>query len=304
MAADLGYVLPPVRVTDNLNLKAREYSVVLKGTEIGRAELPPGCDLAIPPAGGSVPVPGTPTREPAFGIPAQWIPSEQSDAARQAGCTVVDPASVLGTHLSELARRHCHEIFSRQDAKRFLDRVAEDHPRAVEDLVPKLLPMSTVQRVLQNLLRERVPLRDAAGIVESLGEAATVTRNPVLLTEFVRQAQRRAIVKPHLNSAGELAAFFLDADCERAIEQAVEHGDTASHLNLAPQRVGQILEAVRPAVSADNAGPVILASSGARFFLRQLLEGQFPQVTVLAHGEVPPGVKVVAAGLLRGNQTA
>jgi flagellar biosynthesis protein FlhA len=164
--------------------------------------------------------------------------------------------------------------------------------------------MSTVQRVLQNLLRERVPLRDAAGIVESLGEAATVTRNPVLLTEFVRQAQRRAIVKPHLNSAGELAAFFLDADCERAIEQAVEHGDTASHLNLAPQRVGQILEAVRPAVSADNAGPVILASSGARFFLRQLLEGQFPQVTVLAHGEVPPGVKVVAAGLLRGNQTA
>jgi flagellar biosynthesis protein FlhA len=300
LAADLGYILPPVRVVDNLSLRVREYVVLLKGAEIGRFELPPGCDLAILPGGGAQPVPGTPTKDPAFGLPAVWIPSEQAEHARSAGCTVVDAVSVLGTHLAELIRRHCHEIFSRQDAKRIVDRVAEENPRAVEDLIPKLLPLPAVQRVFQNLLRERVSIKDAAGILETLSEGAVVTRNPILLTELVRQALRRTLVKPLLNAAGELAVYFLDAPLEKAIEGAVEHAETTSHLNLPPDVVGQLLEAARGAPAQGQGGWTLLTSSGARYFVRQILEANHPQVTVLSHGEVPPGTRVVSLGVLKG----
>lgn len=300
LASELGYILPPVRVTDNLSLKVREYVVLLKGAEIARCELPQGCDLAIPPPTGSVPVNGMPTKDPAFGIPAVWIGAELAERARAAGCTVVDPLSVMTTHLSELVRRHCHEIFSRQDAKKVLDRVSEENPRVVDDLVPKLLPLPTVQRVFQNLLRERVSIKDANTVLESLGEAAGVTRNPLLLTEYVRQSLRRSLVKPHLNANGELPVFFLDPELERTIEQAVEHGETTSHLNLPPQKVGELLEAARSAVNSGQPGWAMLASAGARSFVRQMLEANHPQITVLSHGEVPPGTKVVSLGVLRG----
>ncbi len=302
LAADLGYILPPVRVTDNLSLRVREYVVLLKGAEIARFELPQGCDLAIPPAGAKVPLQGVPTKDPAFGIAAMWILSDQSDRARSAGCTVVDAVSVLGTHLSELVRRHCHEILSRQDAKKVVDRVAEENPRVVEDLVPKLVPMTTVQRVLQNLLRERVSIKDAGSILEALSEGAAVTRNPVLLTEYVRQALRRTLAKPLLNGQGELPVYFLDASMERGIEQAVEHGETASHLNLAPQRVSELMEAARGAASQGQSAWTLLTSAVARYFVRQMLEASHPQVSVISHGEVPPGTRVVSLGVLKGVQ--
>ncbi len=300
LAADLGYILPPVRVVDNLSLRVREYVVLLKGAEIGRFELPPGCDLAILPAGGTQSVQGTPAKDPAFGLPAVWIPSDQADRARSAGCTVVDAVSVLGTHLAELVRRHCHEVFSRQDAKRLVDRVSEENPRAVEDLIPKLLPLPTVQKVLQNLLRERVSIRDAASILESLSEGACVTRNPTLLTELVRQASRRTLVRPLLNAAGELPVYFLDAGLERSIEGSVEHGETTSHLNLSPDLVSQLLDAARGATAQGQGNWTLLTSSGARYFVRQMLEANHPQATVLSHGEVPPGTRVVSLGVLKG----
>lgn len=300
MTSDLGYILPSVRVTDNLSLRVREYVVLLKGSEVARFEIPQGCELAIPPAGGGTPVAGTPTRDPAFGIPALWIPSEAAEKARAGGCTVVDPVSVMSTHLAELARRHAHEIFSRQDAKKLLDRVAADNPRIVEDLVPKLLPLATVQRVLQNLLRERVSIKDAGTILESLSEAAVVTRNPILLTEYVRQTLRRTMVSPLLNAKGDLPVYFLDGAVEAAIEQAVEHGENTSHLNLPPQRVSELLEAVRGTSVDGQANWVLLTSAGARSFVRQMLEAQHPLVTVLSHGEVPPGTRVISLGVLKG----
>ena len=300
MTSDLGYILPPVRVTDNLALKVREYVVLLKGSELARFELPQGCELAIPPAGGSPNVSGTPTRDPAFGIPAMWIQAETVDKARASGCTVVDPVSVMSTHLAELARRHAHEIFSRQDAKRILDRIAAENPRMVEDLVPKLLPLATVQRVLQNLLRERVSIKDAGSILESLSEAAVVTRNPVLLTEYVRQALRRSLITPLLDTKGDLPVYFLDDAVESSIEQAVEHSENTSHLNLPPQRVSELLESVRGVAVDGQANWVVLASAGARYFVRQMLEVQHPLVTVVSHGEVPPGTRVVSLGVLKG----
>src|SRR6202008_1663141 len=205
---------------------------------------PQGCELAIPAGTPSTAIEGQATREPAFGMTAYWVSSGASERARSSGYTVVDPISVLGTHLSELIRRHAHELFSRQDAKRLLDRVSVEHPKVVEDLVPKLLPLAAVQRVLQNLLRERVSIRDAVSILEALGEAAAATRNPVLLTEYVRQAIRRTVVKPYLNRAGELPAYLIEPGLEQIVESSVQHGEQNSHATLAPPAIRDLLQRI------------------------------------------------------------
>ncbi len=298
LASDLGYLLPPVRVTDNLSLRVREYVILLKGAEIARFEMPQGCELAIAPGQGAPAVAGTPTREPAFGIPAVWVAPETADSARQAGYTVVDAVSVLGTHLAELARHHAHELFSRQDARKLLDRVTEENPKVVEDLTPKLLPLASVQRVLQNLLRERVSIRDAGTILEALSEAGQITRNPVLLTEYVRQSIRRMVAKPYLNPAGDLPAYLLDPSLEQAVESAVEHGENSSHLNLAPQRIRDILDRIGRAVGSPETPVALLASSQARYFLRQIVEASLGNLFVLSHNEIPAGVKVISLGLI------
>jgi flagellar biosynthesis protein FlhA len=321
MAADLGYLVPPVRVTDNLQLKAGEYAVLLKGVEIARFEMMQNCEMAIHPAlhqqalhqpalhpqalQHSAAAPAAPSlegvaaRDPAFGIPALWIPLERADHARSLGYTVVDAVGVLGTHLAELIRRHAHEMLSRQDAKNILDRVAQDHPKVVEDLVPKLLPLATVQKVLQNLLRERVSIRDAATILEALGEAALMTKNPILLTEYARQAIRRLLVKAYLNAAGELPAFFVDAAIEQVVEGGVEYNEHSGHLNLPPQKLRDIVDRVARAVGAVDTPMAALTSSSARYFLRQILEGTLPNLAILSHNEIPAGVRVVSVGLIQ-----
>jgi flagellar biosynthesis protein FlhA len=296
LAGDLGYLLAPVRVTDNLALRSREYSISLKGVEVSRYELPQGCELAIPTSAASAPIEGQATRDPAFGMSAFWIPAERAERARHAGYTVVDSVSVLGTHLSELIRRYAHELLSRQDAKRLLDRVAVEHPKVVEDVVPKLLPLSTVQRVLQNLLRERVSIRDAVSILEALGEAGASTRNPVLLTEYVRQSIRRAVVKPYLSRAGDLPAWFIDPAIEQAVESAVEHGEQNSHISLPPQQIRDLLNRISARIQQPETPVVAITSSGARYFLRQLGEPTLPNLYFLAHNEVPPGLRVQSLG--------
>ncbi|HXB70620.1 MAG TPA: flagellar biosynthesis protein FlhA [Candidatus Acidoferrales bacterium] len=296
LAIDLGYILPPVRVTDNLSLRSREYLVSLKGVEISRYELPQGCELAIPSGVGSVAVEGQATREPAFGMAALWIPAARAEKARNSGYTVVDSVSVLGTHLSELIRRHAHELFSRQDTKRLMDRVGVENPKVVEDVVPKLLPLATVQRVLQNLLRERVSIRDAVSILEALGEAGATTRNPVLLTEYLRQTMRRAVVKPYLNRSGELPAWFIDPSIEQMVEAAVQHGEQNSHLALAPQSIRDILNKISSRITSPETAVVAITSSGARYFLRQIVEPSLPNLVFVAHNEVPPGLRVQSLG--------
>jgi flagellar biosynthesis protein FlhA len=299
MAAELGYVLPPVRVTDNLSLRTREYVVLLKGAEIARYELPQGCELAIPVGKAEPPPGGQQTREPAFGMTGWWIPAEAAEQARRGGFTVVDPVSVLGTHLAQVIRKHAHELFSRQDAKKLLDRVALEHPKVVEDLVPKLLPMATVQRVLQNLLREQVPIRDAVTVLEALGEAAATTRNAVLLSEYVRQALRRLVVKPFLNRSGELTAYFLDPALEQAVEQAVEHSEQSSHLTLAPQAIRDLLNRLSRKLGAPEGQVAVVTASGARYFLRQMVEPTLPNVFFISHNEIPAEAKILSLGVIQ-----
>lgn len=298
LATELGYILPPVRVTDNLTLKAREYVISLKGVEIARFELLHGYELAIHSDEKAERLEGIPTREPAFGIAALWISPEIADKARRAGYTLVDAISILGTHLGEVVRRHAHELFSRQDAKKVLDRVAEDNPKVVEDLVPKLLSLAVVQKVLQNLLRERVSIRDAVTIIEALGEAAPITKNTVLLTEYVRQAIRRQIVKPIADATGSLSAHILEPAFEQGIESAVEHTENSSHLNLSPARVRDLQERLKNCCHPTDAPGVLLTSSGARFFVRQIMENITPNLTVLSHNEIPPGNRIVSLGVI------
>ncbi len=301
LASDLGYLLPAVRVTDNLQLKSREYIISLKGIEIGRCEAPAGMEMAIPASRDCPKLDGIPTKEPAFGIPALWISAEKAEEARAAGYTVVDAVSVMATHLAETIRRFAHEIFSRQDAKKLLDRVAEENPKVVEDLVPKLLSLASVQRVLQNLLRERVSIRDGASILEALGEAAAITKNPILLTEYVRQALRRSVVRPYVNTNAELHAYLVDPSLESLLDGSIEHGEANSLLNLPPRRIQEILERFRVVIGSHDGPVVALTGSSNRYFLRQITEGALSNLTVLSHSEVPPGIKVLAQGVIRMN---
>jgi flagellar biosynthesis protein FlhA len=296
LASQLGYYLAPVKVNDNLSLRSREYSIVLKGVEIARYELPAGHELAIPAGAVDGSVEGKPTKDPAFGLAALWIPNERASFARTRGYTVVDDVSVLGTHLSEVVRRHAHELFTRQDTKNFCDRVAQSNPRVVEDLVPKLLSYALVQRVLQNLLRERVPIRDSVTILEALSEAAQMTKNPVLLTEYVRQAIRRVIVKSHANPQGELTAYLVEPSAEQAVESAVEHSEHNSVLGLAPQAVREFVGRLTRKLERPDASAIVLTSPAIRYFVKQLLETAFPEVAVLSHNEVPPEVKIKSLG--------
>ncbi|MGA3024963.1 MAG: flagellar biosynthesis protein FlhA [Bryobacteraceae bacterium] len=298
LVTSLGYLLPPVRVTDNLSLRSREYVILLKGTELSRYELLPGSELAIPTAKADKSFQGQHTKEPAFGLPALWVPSDRVDAARTAGYTVVDAVNILGTHFSETIRRHAHELLSRQDTKAFCDRVAQDNPKVVEDLVPKLLSLAVVQRVLQNLLRERVSIRDGVSILEALGEAAPASKNPVLLTEYVRQSIRRTVVKPYLNQKGELPAWLLDAAVEQMVEGAVQHTEQNSVLALSPQVVRDILNRIERKVEKPEMPVAVITSSGARHFLRQIVEPSLGNLFFLSHNEVPAGVRVLSLGVI------
>jgi flagellar biosynthesis protein FlhA len=299
LATDLGFLLGPVRIIDNMTLKAHEYLILLKGVEVARYELPAGCELAIPVGKVDTPPAGRQTRDPAFGMTGWWVPADQSERARRNGFTVVDSVSVLGTHLAEVIRRHAHELLSRQDAKKILDRVAAEHPKAVEDLVPKLLPLAAVQRVLQNLLRERVSIRDSVTILEALGEAAPTTRNPILLTEYVRQSMRRQVVKPYLNANGELPAYLLDATLEQSVESAVEHGEQNSHLTLSPTAIRDVLRRINLKAGNPETPVAVIASSASRYFFRQIVEPTMRNICFLSHNEIPVETKVLSLGVIQ-----
>lgn len=296
LASQLGYYLPPVKVNDNLSLRSREYSILIKGVEMGRFEMPAGQELAIPGPSVDGSVEGKPTKDPAFNLAALWIPADRAALARTKGYTVVDDVSVMGTHLSEVVRRHAHELFSRQDAKAFCDRVAQNNPKVVEDLVPKMLSLSVVQRVLQNLLRERVPIRDSVTILEALSEGAQMTKNPVLLTEYVRQSIRRAIVSSHTNPQGELTAYMVEPSAEHAVEGAVEHSEHNSVLGLAPQAARDLVGRITRKLERPDSSAVVLVNPSIRYFVKQLLETAFPDITVLSHSEVPPEIKIKSLG--------
>jgi flagellar biosynthesis protein FlhA len=300
IALDMGLVVPPVHITDNLQLNPRQYSILLKGVQIAQGELMQDQFLAINPGTTREEIPGTPTLEPAFGLQARWIKTEDRERAQVVGYTVVDPTTVLATHLTEIIKSHAYELLGRQEAKVLLDTVAETHPKVVEELVPKVLSLGEVQKVLQNLLKERVSIRDAVTIFETLADYGSYTKNIGLLTEHCRQALGRTICKPHQNEKGDLPLFTINPEIEKSIADAVVHTDQGSYLALEPHKAKDIMSRFRRAAESSGASgtPVVLCSTNVRMYVRQLLERYLPNMVVLSHNEVPPNVRIVSVGMV------
>jgi flagellar biosynthesis protein FlhA len=302
LAQQLGFIVPPVHITDNVRLKPREYSIALRGVEVARWEMYQDHLMAISSEGTPRPLAGTPTKEPAFGVAALWIPAALQNQALASGYAVVDQTSVLATHLAEVVKQHAHELLSRQEVKRLLDRLAETHPKLVEELVPKLLSLGEVQKVLQQMLREQVSIRDLPSILETLLDAASSNKNPVLLVEAARQALARALVRPLLSETGGLRVVTLDHALEEELGRAFGGQASASgSASLQPPFARRILEGLRR-LAGDQlavASPVLLCATPARYHLKRLLEPFLPKLVVLSPLEVPPVVEVQAVGVLR-----
>ncbi len=308
LAQQLGFIVPPVHITDNVRLKPREYVIALRGVEIARWEMHQDQLMAISSEGSPRPLAGTPTKEPAFGVAALWIPAALQNQALASGYAVVDQTSVLATHLAEVVKQHAHELLTRQEVKRLLDRLAESHPKLVEELVPKILSLGEVQKVLQQLLREQVSIRDLPAILETLIDASAGTKSQVVLVESVRQALGRALVRPLLSDGGGLRVVTLDHSLEDELNRAFS-GQTggqagasaASPGALQPPFARRILDGLKHLAGEQVAvaSPVLLCSTPARYHLKRLLEPFLPKVVVLSPLEVPPVVEVQSLGVLR-----
>jgi flagellar biosynthesis protein FlhA len=302
LALQLGFIVPSVHITDNARLKAKEYVISLRGVEIARWEMHQDHLLSISSDATPPPLAGTSTREPAFGVSALWIVSGLQNEALAKGYAVVDQTSVLATHLAEVIKQHASELLTRQEAKRLLDRLAESHPKLVEELVPKLLSLGEVHKVLQQLLREQVSIRDLSTILEAMLDAGAVSKHPVLLVETARQALGRALVQPLLAEDGHLRVVTLDSSIEEELSRAfTSPASTTAAVGLQPSLVRRILEGLRRLAGEQVAvaSPVLLCSSPARFHLKRLLEPFVPKLVVLAPGEIPAVVSVQSLGTLR-----
>jgi flagellar biosynthesis protein FlhA len=302
LATQLGFIVPSVHITDNPQLNPREYVVRLRGVEIARWEMAQDCLLAISSEASAQPIEGRDTREPAFNVPAKWIAPGQRERALAAGYAVVDQTSVIATHLAELIKQHAHELLTRQETKRLLDSLSETQPKLVEELVPKLLTLGETQRVLQQLLREQVSIRDLTTILETLVDTASLSKNPVLLVEAVRQALGRALVRPLLGDDGKLTVVQLDHSIEEQITQAFDPQAATSRTgSLEPSFLRRTLDGLRNLVGDQlaMAAPVLLCASPARFHLRRLLEPFLPKLVVLSPAEIPAVIPIQSVGVLR-----
>jgi flagellar biosynthesis protein FlhA len=301
LAQQLGFIVPPIHITDNVRLKPKEYAISLRGVEVARWELYQDNLLAISSEGSPRPLPGLATKEPAFGAAAVWIPAALQNQALASGYAVVDQTSVLATHLAEVVKQHAHELLTRQETKRLLDRLAESHPKLVEELVPKVLSLGEVQKTLQQLLREQVSVRDLSTILETLLDIAPTNKNPVLLVESARQALGRALVRPLLSESGGLRVVTLDRALEDELSRAYGGQIPAGAASLQPPFARRILDGLRKLAGEQVAvaSPVLLCATPARYHLKRLLEPFLPKVVVLSPLEVPPVIEVQSLGVLR-----
>jgi flagellar biosynthesis protein FlhA len=301
LAQQLGFLVPSIHITDNLSIKDREYVIYLRGAEIARWELRKDCLLAISSNANAPALPGQDTREPAFDVPAKWISPQTQGQAIAAGYAVVDSTSVLAAHLAEVIKQNAHELLSRHETKRLIDRLNESHPKLTDELMPKLMSLGEVQKVLQQLLREQVSIRDLGSILETLVDTASFNKNPIALVEAVRHTLGRALIRPLLNDEGQLKVVTLDS----AIEDECLRGSNLqiSQIASTPQQVTlarRVLDGLRTNFGKDigAAPPVLLCSSPGRYYLRRLLEPFIPRIVVISPGEIPALTPVQSVGVL------
>ena len=298
VATETGIVVPSVHVADNLQLPPRAYAVLVKGVEVARGELYAERLLAINPGGVGISLDGVQTREPAFGLPATWIMQDQREKATAAGFTVVDPTTALSTHLSETIRTFLPDLLSRQQTKELVDKVAQTSPKLIEELIPKLATVGDVQRILRQLLRERVSVRDLTTILEAFADALAVTKDPDSLIEAVRAALGRAICKPFQNEKGEVPVIALSPTLEERLLASIVRTDQGAVLALDPTQAQRLASRIADVFASAVAQPVLLCTPALRPHLWRMFSRVLPHLGVLSHNEVPPQIAIAALATL------
>ncbi|MGV3525771.1 MAG: flagellar biosynthesis protein FlhA [Candidatus Sericytochromatia bacterium] len=301
IAMELGFVMPGIQFKDNLNLRPNEYSIKVKGIEVARGEILMGYMLAIqqPDTDVSQELVGFPTKDPAFGTPAVWVAGYEAQRAAQLGYMVTDPTNVLITHVAEIVKSHAHEILSRQEVQVMVNKVKEKHPVVVKELIPELLTLGGVQKVLQNLIRERISIRDLATILERLTDFSKINQDPDTLSELTRQSLSRQICSNLSNDQNIIPVITLDPKVEQAVQESIQQTAQGAVLALNPQVSQQILAKLANEVqSATNAGhnPVVLCNPQIRPHVKKLTERNFPALTVLSYNEIAPKIKIQSIG--------
>ncbi len=301
-ALEMGVIVPPLRIRDNLELKPGDYQVLLKGVQIAQGSLMVGHLLAMDPGNVYPKIQGVPTKEPAFGLDAIWIPQRLKEEAGMAGYTVVDLSTVIATHLTELIRANAHELLGRQELQTLLDSFKQTAPKVVEDLIPGLLPLGGVLKVVKNLLKENVSIRDMRTILETLADNASMTKDPAMLTEHVRAALGRSITKKLVDSEGQLTLLTLDRQIEEAFAGSIIQTDQGQQLSADPEFVRQFVAGLNEqaqAVMSEASQAVVLCSPLIRQHVKQLVDRFIPNIVVLSHNEISPNVSIRAFGTVR-----
>jgi len=301
-ALEMGFIVPPLHIRDNLQLGPNEYSLLIKGNQITSGELEPDQHLAMKAGEISEEIEGINTKEPAFGLPAKWIRPSERERAQMAGYTVVEPATVLATHLTEVIRKHAHELMGRQETQKLLDNLAETHPKVVEELVPNILSVGQVQKVLQNLLRENVSIRDLLTILETLADYGPSISNTDVLTEYVRQGLARSITKQYQLEDRSLPLMTVDKTIEDIIVSSIHRTDQETYLSLDPSIAQKIITEFsrsNETFGRMNVQPVVLCSPVVRPHLKRLTERFFPNLAVLSHNEIAPEAKIQSLGAVK-----
>jgi flagellar biosynthesis protein FlhA len=300
-ALEMGLIVPTIRIRDNIQLKPNHYTIRLKGVEIASGEVLLDHYLAMNPGSVYEEVDGIATVEPAFGLPALWVHEANREKAELAGYTVVDPLSVVATHLTEVIKSHAADILGRQDVQTLLDTLKQNYPAIVQDLVPQQLSLGELHRVLTSLLRERISIRDMVSILETLADYALMTKDIEILTEYVRQALSRQISKQYAPT-GTLAALALDPQIERAVADAVQKNEQGSYVALDPSVANQLFNQLSDQIQKMGSmgyQPIVLCSPGIRLYFRKLIERVAPHVIVLSYGELDPKTAVQTVGMVK-----
>lgn len=301
VAGELGIVVPPIHVRDNLELKPNEYKLLIKGIEIAKGEAVADRLMVLNPEKVAIDIPGIPVKEPAFGLPGLWIKKADSERAQLSGLTVVDTATVIATHLTEAIKGNAYDLMGRQELQSMLDTVSRSHPKVVEELIPGTMPAGIVLRVLKNLLKEKVPIKNILTIFETLADFGSMTKDPDILTEYVRQALMRTISTPYIQN-NTISVLALDPTLDGMISSSIQHTEHGSYLALDPEKSQRILMTLNKEV--HNVGkqgimPILLTSPVSRAYLKRLSERYMPDLVVLSHNEIPPDVTIKNLGMVR-----
>ncbi len=300
-ALEQGIIVPPIRIRDNMQLAANSYMIHIRGANVAQGEILPDHYLAMDPGTVTEPITGIETVEPAFGLPAMWVPAIKKDAAEMAGYTVVDPSSVLATHLTEVIKTHADELLSRQDVQRLVDNIKETNKAVVDELIPNILSLGEVQKVLQNLLKEKVSIRDLASVMEALSDAGRVTKDIDLLTEYARIGLRRFLTNQYKSAEGQIMAITLDPNVEQKISQSVQQTDRGAYLALEPGIGHKLIEKISQALEKAftiTQQPVLLVPPNIRFVLQRFLAASLPNVAVLSYNEIVTGIEIKSIGMV------